>query len=112
MAFRRILLTEEPQGQDYEISKEVPDYRFEFPLTAYRKEISAKCREYIADSDVLLHCVCGAGKTEIVVETIADYLKRGLKVCYAIARREVVKELYERFRNIFKGPMYCCYFII
>ena len=41
------------------------------------------------------------GKTEISVESISYYLSKGLKVAYAIARKEVVIELAQRFKNIF-----------
>ena len=36
-----------------------------------------------------------------MVESISSYLKENKKVCFAIARREVVIELAERFKNIF-----------
>ena len=101
VSFKRTLLDEELEPLDYEISKEVSEYSFKYPLTIYQEEISVKCLEYVKDYDILLHCVCGAGKTEIVVRSIADYLDRGLKVCYAISRKEVVKELYLRFKEIF-----------
>lgn len=101
VSFKRVLLQEELSPMEYEISKDCSEYRFDYPLTPYQEEVSIKCLESLKDSDVLLHCVCGAGKTEIVVRSIADYLKRGLKVCYAISRKEVVKELYTRFMNIF-----------
>ncbi|MBR2577745.1 MAG: DEAD/DEAH box helicase, partial [Erysipelotrichaceae bacterium] len=101
VSFKRILLEEELAPLEYEVSREAGDYHFDFPLTVFQEEVSLKCRRYIKESDVLLHCVCGAGKTEIVVRTIDDHLKEGLKVCYAISRKEVVKELYERFKRIF-----------
>ena len=41
------------------------------------------------------------GKTELSVESISHYLAMGLKVAYAIARKEVVVELVERFKKIF-----------
>ena len=100
--FKRTLLLDELQPLDYEISKEVSAYHFTYPLTPYQEEVSIQTLASIKDdNDVLLRCVCGAGKTEIVVRTIADYLDRGLKVCYAIPRKEVVKELYIRFTKIF-----------
>ena len=100
--FKRALLLDELQPLDYEISKEVSAYHFTYPLTPYQEEVSIQTLASIKDdNDVLLRCVCGAGKTEIVVRTIADYLDRGLKVCYAIPRKEVVKELYIRFTKIF-----------
>lgn len=101
-AFKRILLQEEPAAVDYEVASQSGDYHFNYPLTSYQLAASAKTKEYLlAGKDVLLYCVTGAGKTEIVVESISAFLKDGAKVCYAIARKEVVIELEKRFRTIF-----------
>jgi len=103
VVFKRILLSEEPEVRDYLIGEDIDDYSFEFELTPYQKKAADDCLEYLkGNNDVLLHCITGAGKTEIAVKSIADYLKRGLKVCYAISRREVVVELGKRFEKIFK----------
>lgn len=99
--FSRVLLEEELNSFDYEIAYGADDYVFEYELTQRQKEASRKCAEYAKDHDVLLHCVCGAGKTEIVVETISNYLSQKKKVAYAISRREVVIELEKRFRGFF-----------
>ncbi|MBR5049014.1 MAG: helicase [Erysipelotrichaceae bacterium] len=50
---------------------------------------------------MLLEAVCGAGKTELVYAAIADQLKRGNKVGFAISRRQVVLEIAERLRGVF-----------
>lgn len=99
--FKRVLLQEDLEPLEYEINENVNDYHFDYSLTKYQKEISDKCALFIKKSDVLLHCVCGAGKTEIVVKSISEALEKRQKVCYAIARKEVVIELYERFKRIF-----------
>ena len=104
IVFKRILLEEELNPLDYELSIGEGDYQFEFELTVNQKDISHKCKEYLNKGyDVLLKAVCGAGKTEIVVESIAHYLKERKKVCFAISRREVVIELEKRFKKIFKN---------
>lgn len=103
VSFKRILLEEEPIPIDYEVSKGSDEYSFSYELTSFQKNVSIRCLKWLKDYDVLIKAVCGAGKTEIVVLSIAYYLKRGLKVCYAIPRREVVKDLYWRFMKIFKN---------
>ena len=103
VSFKRLLLEDELSEKQYDISYDSYQYSFEHPLTKYQKEVSDDCALYIDDYDILLKAVCGAGKTEIVVETISKYLKKGLKVCYAIARREVVIDLYGRFKKIFNS---------
>lgn len=50
----------------------------------------------------LVHAVCGSGKTEIVLQVMAYAISHGLKVGFTVPRRDVVIELYGRFRNIFK----------
>ena len=99
--FRRIMLEEEPESFEYEIAQGSDEYQFSYRLTDPQIMASKQCLESLKYSDVLLHCVCGAGKTEIVVESISSYLSRGLKVAYAIARKEVVIELHNRFSKIF-----------
>lgn len=99
--FNRILLEEELGSFDYDIALGVQEYAFSYNLTSRQKQASQMCADYAEDSDVLLHCVCGAGKTEIAVESISRYLAKGKKVAYAIARKEVVIELTKRFEAIF-----------
>lgn len=103
VSFKRMLLEDDLNTFDYNVSQDSYEYNFDYPLTVYQQEISDKCAFNVQFKDVLLKAVCGAGKTEIVVESISNYLKRGLKVCYAIARREVVIDLYQRFKTIFNN---------
>lgn len=99
--FARTLLEEDLEPIDYNIGQNVQEYSFKYELTIAQKRASKQCLQALNSGDVLLHCVCGAGKTEISVESISSYLSRGLKVAYAIARKEVVVELTERFKTIF-----------
>ena len=99
--FSRILLEEEPEAPEYEIAQGVDDHFFSYRLTDDQIRASKMCADCAERSDVLLHCVCGAGKTEIAVEAISRCLSRGRKVCYAISRKEVVIELSQRFSRIF-----------
>ena len=100
--FSRILIEEELEPLNYEVDDKANDYSFKYTLTNKQIEAASKCANYLnEDCDVLLNCVCGAGKTEIVVKSISEYLAKGLKVAYAIARKEVVIELAKRFQRIF-----------
>jgi len=49
----------------------------------------------------LIHAVCGAGKTELLFPAVNDALKRGLRICIATPRTDVVLELYPRFQQVF-----------
>ena len=77
------------------------EYQLRWPLTPLQKEVSQKCLQTVLHDDVLLQCVCGAGKTEMTVETIAWFLKAGKNVCFAIARRQVVLEVAARMQEYF-----------
>lgn len=101
ISFKRILIEEELIAPQYQIAAESESFDLGYALTPKQKAVSEACEKAVQETDVVLHCVCGAGITEITVSSISHYLKRGLKVAYAIARREVVLELSERFQNIF-----------
>ena len=79
------------------------EYIMKYPLTSAQKEISQTCASLIIERDVLLNCVCGAGKTELVIESISLFLKQKKKVCFAIPRRQVVLELQERLASYFSN---------
>ena len=76
------------------------------PVLSYAlTEAQIKCSHAIEmasrDKDVLVYAICGAGKTELVIETIRSALDRKLTVGMAVARRQVVLQLYERLKVIF-----------
>ena len=83
------------------VSEGSEEYTLQYPLTRAQAEIAVKCAEQIETSDVLIHAVCGAGKTELIVFSIAKMLKERKKVCFAIPRRQVVLELRERLAQYF-----------
>ena len=47
--------------------------------------------------------MCGAGKTECVFPSIEKALQDGKRVGFAIPRKEVVKEIYERLKEVFNN---------
>jgi competence protein ComFA len=52
---------------------------------------------------LLIWAVCGAGKTEVLFAGINKALEKGLRVCIATPRTDVVLELAPRFRKVFPG---------
>ncbi|MBT2581688.1 DEAD/DEAH box helicase [Planococcus sp. ISL-109] len=52
-------------------------------------------------SDHLLYAVCGAGKTEILFAPIYEALQKGLRICVAAPRTDVILELAPRFHQAF-----------
>ena len=103
IAFGRMALEEEQEPISLsEIQTGSEEYTLAYPLTPMQKEIAYACAEAIDDTDVLLQCVCGAGKTEMTVPLIARMLKERKKICFAIARRQVVLEVAERLQGYFQ----------
>lgn len=56
---------------------------------------------YKSGIDTLVYAVCGSGKTEISYGVIGYAMSRGLKVGFALPRRDVVVELYFRLKDAF-----------
>ena len=78
----------------------IEDINLSFDLTPKQKEVSKQlCNTY--ERNILFEAVCGAGKTECVLELIKDRLNKGLKVGWAIPRRQVVLELTSRLQKVF-----------
>lgn len=93
------------QGEDAKIiSVEASvDYELPFQLTPAQQRIAESAKALVSSQDVLLKAVCGAGKTELVMEAIRETLNQNGKVGIAVARRQVALQLVERFRKAFAG---------
>jgi competence protein ComFA len=80
------------------------EYFLSFDLSKKQKEISRQLAKLVKQGkSVLLEAVCGAGKTEIVYETISQALKQNKKVGFAISRRQVVLEIAQRLQQVFRN---------
>ena len=78
------------------------EYTLHYELSDDQKRLSNQLVEnYKNGIDSLVHAVCGSGKTEIVLEVISYSIKNKMKVGFAVPRRDVARELYVRFKNIF-----------
>ena len=83
----------EPKNADYKLN-----YRLSKEQKALSKQLVINYKNGI---NSLVKAVCGSGKTEIVLSSIKNAIKRGGKVGFACPRRDVVIELYCRFKDIF-----------
>lgn len=102
IAFGRINVNELPTRTTYTQKKQSCRYELEYPLTKKQKEASQKVCYYTSHHcSVLVYALCGAGKTEIVMEVISQYLNKGKKVGFAISRRQVVLEIQARLQEAF-----------
>ena len=57
---------------------------------------------YKKGENSFIHAVCGSGKTEIVLGVISYAIECGDRVGFAVPRRDVAVELWERFKQVFK----------
>ncbi len=74
-----------------------------YGLSKEQQSLSNKLVEnYKHGINTLVHAVCGSGKTEIVLNVIKYAIESGESVGFAIPRRDVVIELFDRLRTIFK----------
>lgn len=102
ISFGRAMIEESSQPVSLSaVNEGSEEYTLQYPLTSAQAEIAERCESLISETDVLLYCVCGAGKTELVVKSIASALSEKKKVCFAIPRRQVVLELRERLAQYF-----------
>lgn len=85
------------------------EYTLHYELSEDQKRLSNQLvNNYKNGIDSLVHAVCGSGKTEIVLEVIANAMREGKRVGFALPRREVIIELYMRFRDIFTNNSVIC----
>ena len=54
-----------------------------------------------ANQEAIVWAVCGAGKTEMMFESISQALAKGKRVCWAIPRSDVVIDLAPRIKGAF-----------
>lgn len=102
IAFGRINADEELKEIHYETSKRNCHYELKYPLTSAQQQAAAKIRQLQNEKkDILIYAACGAGKTEIVMDSIMRYINAGKKVGFAISRRQVVLEIQARMAQAF-----------
>lgn len=78
------------------------DYALHYELSNDQKRLSKQLlNNYISGLNTLVKAVCGAGKTEISIEVIKYAIEHHQKVGFAIPRKDVVRELYFRFKSFF-----------
>lgn len=75
---------------------------WEGELTLHQQAAADAIEQAMKQSGKLLvHAVCGAGKTEMLFQGIASALENGKRICLATPRADVVRELLPRFQQAF-----------
>lgn len=93
-------------SRDQIIRKQIPkraNIFLEYQLSEEQNLLSQKLiLNYKNGIDTLVYAVCGAGKTEISLGVIKYAINCGEKVAFAVPRKDVVIELHNRLKKIFK----------
>lgn len=101
-AFRNPLAVQESTEPPNASSKKDFEVRLPFELTKAQQHASQLVTDFLENptcSECLVFAVCGAGKTEVVFQTIAQVLRHGGKVLLAIPRSDVVAEIVPRIAS-------------
>lgn len=78
------------------------EYNISFELNKYQKQSSKQIvAAYKKGSNILVDAVCGAGKTEMLLEVIKIALNQNKIVGFACPRQQLLIELYERIDHYF-----------
>ncbi|ADL11792.1 type III restriction protein res subunit [Acetohalobium arabaticum DSM 5501] len=79
------------------------DPKLEFELTAAQRDAGQELIQFISSrqAEALVWAVCGAGKTEVSFQAIAEVLTEGGQVLFAIPRKDAVIELAPRLEESF-----------
>lgn len=100
--FGRVDVGKQVKKKRYRKKKIDVHYQLDYTLTKYQEKAVEQLNTYLQqDNNVLVFAATGAGKTEIVMQSIENYLREGKKVCMAISRRQVVLEIQERMQKAF-----------
>ena len=95
---------------DHSYSAKKGGYNLEYPLTDNQREASKFILDNVVkNKNCALNAVCGAGKTEIIYETIEYCLNHNYKIGIAIPRKDVVIELKERLDKNFNVSVISVY---
>lgn len=90
----------EKVGLDYEVNKGY--YTLLYSLTKEQQKASDFVLENVMNmQNCAINAVCGAGKTEIIYDTLKYCLNNSMKVGIAIPRKDVVIELENRIKKDF-----------
>lgn len=91
------------QGQEGDVTLgpvDIEEY-LTFSLTPKQKQVSQEIYETSLKGDVLVHAVCGAGKSELIIQTLSNVLSSNQTIGITVARRQVVLELAKRYQAIY-----------
>ena len=100
---RKCIVFRGQEATDEYIPWDTAPYSLNYELSDDQKRLSSQLVEnYKNGIDSLVYAVCGSGKTEICLEIIRYCIENGLRVGFAVPRKDVCVELFYRYNEIFK----------
>ena len=93
------LKTNAVEKLDYEVDKKIKA-DIHYDLTDTQQKASNEILGFVKkNQSVLVNAVCGAGKTELVYQSIEYFLNQGKVIGFTIPRKDVVIEIYNRLKK-------------
>ena len=93
----------EEANEKYQYPKKAVPF-LEYALSLEQTDLSERLvLNYRKGKNSFINAVCGSGKTEIVLSAISCAIECGEKVGFAVPRRDVAVELWERFKKVFRN---------
>ena len=90
------------KADDFKLSNNNISLKLDYKLSKIQEKVARQVlNSFIQKENVLIYAVTGAGKTELVYYTIDYALKHNKSVGFAIPRKDVVIDLYPRFKQSF-----------
>lgn len=80
-----------------------------YSLTKTQQKASLEVLQYVKNNqNVIINAVCGAGKTELVYKSIEYMLNQNKIIGFAIPRKDVVIEIYNRLKKDYPNVEILC----
>lgn len=81
------------------------EYQLNFKLSVQQAQASQVIlNNYRNHQNTIINAVCGAGKTEMLLEVLKDALNKGDQVGIACPRKALLGDLYQRISGYFECP--------
>lgn len=95
-----ILLKDKPITSLQDSKQKNIKANIDYALTEAQQKASKEILSFIKKNEsVAVDAVCGAGKTELIYESIEFFLNQNKKVGFVIPRKDVVIEIYSRLKK-------------
>lgn len=99
---RRCITFKGRKASQFKISNNNIGLKLDYKLSKIQEKVARQVlNSFIKKENVLIYAVTGAGKTELVYYTMDYALKHKKSVGFAIPRKDVVIDLYPRFKQAF-----------